>query len=472
MKRIFILLLCVVMLTVGLPVAAADSDKTAATEKVIPLLSCDTVDNWKSEADIALDTEDKTEGEASVSFTGSFAKGEDSTVSIEAAFPAVEIAGANVLTFDFYISDPTLLHSTYILTVDLSSSGGPESNMLDWAGDVFQAITEPGWYHVSLPFDKALNLSFDDTNVNYLRMYLFHIIPEEDLTDVVIKIDNVAVKIPSYRSLTVENCDTAEGWHGNKAPYAAAPVLDRANKKEGAGSIQYTVTLPQEVHLVSHKVYATPFNVKGATHVEMDVYVSDVNVFKNCRYAIQFEITSSGTCDHQEYSWSLDDYIHKNGWTRIRLPIGAASPCDGAPNMSAINYFRFHTLDISAATNNQLIFRVDNISFAFPSEQEAPAYGLTAIGGNNEDGNGDENGDENGGENHPPLPDIPGPGNTTEDNTEKELRARQTARRAKVLLLIMTFGIIGVDVVAVALKRKKQEEVVTNTGDVPPDEVN
>ena len=290
MKRIWILLLCALMLTVCLPVSAAEAEGVATTEKMTSLLSCDTVDYWRSEAEISLDTEDKTEGEACVSFAGSVPKDANQTVSIEAVFPSTNITGADALTFDFYISDPTLLRSTYILTVDLASSGGPESEMLDWSGDVLQSITEPGWYHVTLPFEKAINLGFNDTRVNYFRLYLFHIIPEQDIENAVVKIDNVAVRIPEYRTTMVESCDTVDGWTGNHAPYAAAPVLDTAVKKQGSGSLRYTVTLPEEVHLVSQKVYATPINAKGAAYVEMDVYVSDIGVFEDSRYAINFEL--------------------------------------------------------------------------------------------------------------------------------------------------------------------------------------
>ena len=471
MKRIFVLLLCVLMLAVCLPASAVDADRSTVAEKLTPILSCDTVDYWQSEAEIALDTEDKTEGEACVSFAGSVPKDADQTVSIEAVFPSTNITGADALTFDFYISDPTLLRSTYILTVDLASSGGPESEMLDWSGDVLQSITEPGWYHVTLPFEKAINLGFNDTRVNYFRLYLFHIIPEQDIENAVLKIDNVAVRIPEYRTTMVESCDTVDGWTGNHAPYAAAPVLDTAVKKQGSGSLRYTVTLPEEVHLVSQKVYATPINAKGAAYVEMDVYVSDIGVFEDSRYAINFEITSSGTCDHQEYSWSLDKYVKKNGWTHIRLPIDAAASCDGVPNMSAINYFRFHTLDISAASDNQFVFRVDNISFSFPKEKTELVYGVTPIRMDGDNWDGGENNNGGNGAGQDPVPDIPGPGDTTDANKEKELRARQTAQRAKILLLIMTFFVIAIDVVAVALKRKDQEEPAVAEGDVPPDEV-
>ena len=487
MKRIFTLLLCAVMLIACLPAAAADSKDapTADTSDTsVSLFSCDSVDVWTSEAEIALDAEDKTEGEASVAFSFDVLKDSDATISFEAAFTRINVIGANALSFDLYISDPELFRSTYITTMDLSSSGEPESQVLNWSGEVFSSITKPGWYHIQLPFSKAMNLAFNDSSVNYFRLYLFHINPTEDLNDLVVKLDNFKVNVPAYRTTMVEACDTPEGWTGNMAPYAAAPVLDTAVKKQGSGSLRYTVNLPQEVHLVSHKLYAAPINVKGATHVEMDVYISDVNVLKNCGYAIQFEVTSSGTCDQQEYSWSLDKYVSKSGWTHVRMPIEAATICIGSnpelagqPDLSRVNYFRFHTLNISAASNNQFVFRVDNISFSFPvSEQQEPLYGATPIifegeGGENNEGN--EGNEENeGGENQAPIPNFPGQGGTTENNKENDLRARQTQQRAKVLLLVMVFAIIGVDIVAVALKRKRQTEAAVVTGDVPPDEVN
>jgi len=488
MKRIFLLLLCTLLCFSVFSAQAADADTAPAGEKTVQLLSCDKVDDWSlsldiggelTEGEVVLDTEDQKEGEGCISATVNVPKGTDTTLSLEATFTRMNIAGADSLTFDFYISDPALLHSTVIMTVDLSSANSAEEQLLDWPGDVLQSLTEPGWYHVELPFSKALNMGFNDSSVHYFRLYLFHVLSEDDLTDVEIKIDNVAVKIPEYRTTLVEGCDTVEGWTGGEAPYAAPPTLDTAVKKQGAGSIRYTVNLPGESHLVSQKVYAAPINVKGASYVEMDVYVSDISVFENCRYAVQFEVTSSGTCDHQEYCWSLDEYITKSGWTHIRLPIEAASICAGAgkpeltgqPDLGRVNYFRFHTLGITQASNNQLVFRVDNISFSFPVANRELFYGATPIVDEDVGGDvgGDVGSDVGGEENQMPTPDIPDQG-TTPDNKEKELRARQTEQRAKIVILLMAFAIIGVDIVAVALRRKRQE-LVPDTGDGPPDEV-
>jgi hypothetical protein len=478
MKRIFILLLCMMLSLAAVPASAATADQDVVSEKNYKILSCDTVDGWTVEGDIALDTEDKTEGQGCVSFTVDALKEADCTISIEAKFNPVAIRGANILSFDFYISDPTLLWSTYILTVDLGSSATSGNHMLDWPADAFSTIDQPGWYHVELPFEHALNLDFNDGSVNFFRLYLFHVNPAEDLVDVEIKIDNIEARAPAYRNTLVESCDTPDGWSGGEGPYAAAPVIDRAVKKQGLGSLYYEVNLPQQIHLVSQKVYATPINVAGAVYVEMDVYVSDVKAFENCGYAIQFEITSSGTCDHQEYCWSLDKYVTKSGWTHIRLPISDASFCQGSNpelagpvDLSRINYFRFHTLDISQASNNQFIFRVDNISFTFPAQAEDLFYGAKPIG--REDDNGGNNGDENGStenEGQTPDPNLPEQGgNTTDkDKTEKELRARQTAQRAKILLLLMTFAVIGVDVVVMALRRRREQQAVVE-GELPPD---
>jgi hypothetical protein len=174
----------------------------------------------------------------------------------------------------------------------------------------------------------------------------------------------------------------------------------------------------------------------------------------------------------------LDKYVTKSGWTHIRLPISDASFCQGSNpelagpvDLSRINYFRFHTLDISQASNNQFIFRVDNISFTFPAQAEDLFYGAKPIG--REDDNGGNNGDENGStgnEGQTPDPNLPEQGgNTTDkDKTEKELRARQTAQRAKILLLLMTFAVIGVDVVVMALRRRREQQAVVE-GELPPD---
>ncbi len=483
-RRILGLFLCFMILCVlPLPtVSAQQSSQTSALPEIVAN-GAETLDGWTADGELTLDTEDFTQGDGCVSVTLDVAQDSNAILSVRATFDDVDVSGVGAFSFDFYISDPALLTASQIIALDFGSSKSPDSELITWYEDAFSGIQESGWYRISLPVNEAINRSFKDTNLNYFCLQFFHVNPTEDLEDVEIKIDNITATIVEYHKLrTVDMCDTADGWSGiGDAGYAAPPLCDTANKKQGTASIQYQVVLPEQRHLVSQKTYE-PMNATGATHVEMDVYVSDLSAFEHCRYAIQFEITSSGTCDHQEYCWSLDKYVLHEGWNHIRLPIAAASTCDGAPNMAAINYLRFHTLDITQAKGNVWTFRVDNIYFSAPRSIENLILGATPIAREEKPDDTPDDNPDNPPENPPedipddgeqqlPLPPTPGPGTENENNQNNEsaLRARQTQQKAKILLILMVFTIIGIDAVVVALKqKKKQDEVLVAEGDGQP----
>jgi hypothetical protein len=273
--------------------------------------------------------------------------------------------------------------------------------------------------------------------------------------------------IPEYKKVGVDTCDNlaAGDWGG-------AVVLDPSNKTQGGAS--FSMAFYYEPHfngwsMVCEKKYE-PINVKNAVYIEMDVYLSDAERMKNAYggyngSGIHFEITSSGTCDWNEYGWVLNNYVFKNGWTHIRLPISEAvtpGADRGAPDMSAINYIRFHILGVKG-DGQPTNFAVDNIYFSTPAQ--TGTLGATPI--IREDDTPDTPDTPNTPD-APTGPDLPG-GDQAGDSTQNDgsadsaLRARKTEQRAKILLLLMVFVIIGIDVVVVALRRRNEQDAVLVT---------
>ena len=474
MKRLFSLFLCALLLCACLiPASAEDKQENRETNGKITVLPCETLTGWTSEGELALDTEDETEGGACVSATLDAPAGGASILSLRATFDPVDATDMYLIEFDFYISDPALLWASRMVILDFGSAGTPDSELITWYETAFSGIDKAGWYHISLPVSEASSRGFRNNNLNYFCLQFFQVNPETDLNDVVVKIDNITATKGERTNIVMDNCDTADGW----TDWGASPQRDEVNKRQGTASLTFQLKLPEQYNLVSQKVYE-PVNAKGLAYVEMDVFVSDINVFKNANYPINFEITSSGTCDHQEYSWQLDKYVKKNGWTRISLPVVEGTECDGAPNFAAINYLRFHTLGIREASGGTFTFRVDNITFVTIKQGNAP-YGATPIVRDpgvepGPDDPGVEPGPENPGVE--PGPENPGIDQPTQppveqpEKNENDLRARTTALRAKILLLVMAFVIIGIDVIAVALRHRNAEQPVlqeATAGDAP-----
>ena len=103
-------------------------------------------------------------------------------------------------------------------------------------------------------------------------------------------------------------------------------------------------------------------------------------------------------------------------------------------------------------------------------ESETPFYGAIPILREDPEQPG-EGTETNPGETDPgeTNPDVTPPTSEqpTPDN-DSVLRAEQTNRRAKILLLVMIFAIVGVDVVVVSLRRRNGQAVLA-AGEVPPD---
>ena len=475
MKKISVWLLVAALLVNVFAFGAVAQQETESEQATyVEILNCETADGFTSQAEIAVDTQDFTQGAASLSFTISIPKEANATGSIEATFAPIDVTYATVLEFDFYISDPALLYSTYIMTIDLGSSGSADAQVLDWPSTAFDSITEAGWYHMELPFDQAISMGFDASSLNYFRLLFMNIYPESDLDDVVVKLDNVRVRIPTQTTVTMDTCDNLN--EGDWSNWMNLPVTrDPVNRVEGTASYSFGFGYTEQFggwSMVNEKHYA-PINAKGAAYLEMDVYVSDVAMMGNSAYGtdgIYVEITSSGECDWNEYSWALSSYVTENGWTHVRLPISEAMTPGverGAPDMSAINYLRFHILGVYGGP---IEFRVDNIFFTVMQESETPFYGAIPILREDPEQPG-EGTETNPGETDPgeTNPDVTPPTSEqpTPDN-DSVLRAEQTNRRAKILLLVMIFAIVGVDVVVVSLRRRNGQAVLA-AGEVPPD---
>ncbi len=476
-RNLFILLLCLTLLCVGvIPTTAAQTGESTAP--VVEISGCETTEGWTADGEITLDTEDMTQGDACISVTLDAPQNGNSILSVQGVFDDVNITDFSMISFDFYISDPSLLFYSGMVALDFGSSKGPDNELISWYEMAFNGIEKGGWYRICLPVQDADSRDFDTSALNYFRLQFFRVNPSENLENVEIKIDNITATIPEYQKLRmVDNCDTAEGWSN----WLFTPERDVVNKTQGTASVSFQLQLPEQSNLVTEKRYE-PINATGAACIEMDIYVSDLEVFKNCKYPIQFEITSSGTCDHQEYCWSLDQYILKEGWNHIRLPISMASVCEGAgqpelagkPDLSRINYLRFHTLNITKAKDNQWIVRVDNIYFSAQKTEGNVVLGATPIIREPvvedppvEDPGADIPGTDIPGTDVPgtdvPGTDIPGTNQPTDEQpgkNENDLRARTTAQRAKILLIVLAFSVIGIDVIAVALRRRKASQPV------------
>lgn len=117
--------------------------------------------------------------------------------------------------------------------------------------------------------------------------------------------------------------------------------------KEGNGSWKWnTTTLEGKFSEVDVSQYKNGY-------LHFYVYCSDITRIGDQG---QIEITSSGTCDVNEFGWNLFSYVTKTGWNEVWLDLSTAEITGGAADLSKINYMRIYTLNGSAT------FYIDDIA--------------------------------------------------------------------------------------------------------------
>lgn len=116
--------------------------------------------------------------------------------------------------------------------------------------------------------------------------------------------------------------------------------------KEGYGSWKWaTTTLEGRFNCIDLSEFE-----RGYLHFW--IYCTDISEIGSVG---QIEITSSGTCDINEYNWNVMSYVTKTGWNEVWLDLSGAGTTGGSADLTNINFMRIYFLDATAS------FYIDNI---------------------------------------------------------------------------------------------------------------
>ena len=476
---IHLILVALLLLSLVLPVAADGVATYVAVNNDAPagksffLDDCDDSDGWfSSHGTTWSDPTEGTEGGASVAASATVAAYANQTVTIQSRFDTVDLSAIDVLSFDFCISDVALIDASYQFTVALVSGGTNSAAALTWqAAMMTQTYTANEWVHIELPLSQAISEGANLSEINVLRFKFRRTSPQQDLQDVVIRVDNVRVESFPTKAVMLLDCDDTTLWN-------AGAGYNTENHTQGFGCVSFRATTPAVEGGNSNMVYQAVFpavDARNADYLEMDIYVSDANAVKNgtSSYGLHIEISSSGRCDAEEYEFDPDDYAETlhDGWNHIRLPLPSGRISNGACDVRRVNFFRIHLLNLHTAKNNELIVMLDNIYLSvvqdgvddYPEEVTPPdAGGDTPV---DSDTDAPVDGEDSSTEQEEtPSVDNPDPYAPTNpeqvDGAEQAaLRKRLTAQRARIIVLIFVFAIVGTDIVVVALRRKNDAEL-------------
>ncbi|MGN7885020.1 T9SS type A sorting domain-containing protein [Dyadobacter sp. 22481] len=166
----------------------------------------------------------------------------------------------------------------------------------------------------------------------------------------------LTVTLPSYAQVTpVDDCESLTGWGGGGNTLSLdsdAPVQGTYSiKSEGGNTERLRRTFPTPINT---GIGLTELNI---AYLQFSLFVSDVTKFSVS--GGQFEITSSGNPDTDEYNWGTGSVNLRNGWNNVVLRLSAAGK-QGNPNLAAINFFRYYK-PINAGES--IIIKIDNVRF-------------------------------------------------------------------------------------------------------------
>jgi len=147
----------------------------------------------------------------------------------------------------------------------------------------------------------------------------------------------------------VSPADQADGWG-----WAGNGFIDKEDKKEGAASIKTREEGGGNLLLLQHNL-PTPLNTrvsKELGELHLWFYISDPSQFDQMAEIGQFELTSSGGPDKNEFTWPivLNNMGLTAGWNELVFKFKDAAITGGDPNLSAVNFFRVYLFAKGGAT--------------------------------------------------------------------------------------------------------------------------
>ena len=307
--------------------------------------NCDSASGWGSGVGTVSTDGDCREGLGSIAVTGS-SKG---VVFFQKVFSEpintkVTVA-SGILKLWIYVSDASVFPATSAGQLEITSSGGPDSQEINWTFDKLNLNN--GWNELNLKLSDGKDSGIDLSAVNFVRFY--HAAPSGG--DVTVKLDDIRIYAPEV----FDECDSADGWGSG----LGAVTVDAVDKRDGEGSIAVTGNSGGVVFF--QKVFDEPFAApctleKG--HFTCYIYVSDADILaKNTKG--QFEITSGGACDNQEINFTYDQLNLSTGWNAIDLPLSQAHK-NGDVNLDALNYIRMYHTDTK---KQDITIKLDRIAF-------------------------------------------------------------------------------------------------------------
>ena len=238
----------------------------------------------------------------------------------------------------FYLYCSTVNNKGHDLIVELTSSGTCDHEEISF--NIESQVTVSGWNEIVLELStkqKGSSDDFDPTRFNYFRFYAL----ESNCT---YYIDDIGflVEPDSGNAINLSECENTTGANG---------VTLADFRMYGSHSWRSNDRINSVFMFNFSAIDISAYMTNG--YLRFYFYCPDLDCLGSQMYV---ELTSSGQCDHEEITESIDKYVTHDGWNQIKVPLSSLWPGSAESfDPTRCNYLRIFTLD------SDCYFYVDHI---------------------------------------------------------------------------------------------------------------
>ena len=242
--------------------------------------------------------------------------------------------------------------------IELTSSGTSDDQEKNWT--MLQYVKKSGWNEVYLPFASA-NAAGGDLDLSACNFMRIYIVTEGNCKLGIdkIQVTNDTPPPPSHLDengeFVVDEVESLAGWYGTEWE------LVRDNAPKGQAYLSGK-TRDGDAYILCQDLAPIDISQYKNGCLHLWVYIKDSQKLAGG----EVELSSAGGPDTKETSWELVDYITKDGWNELYLPLADAHSVGGETDLSAVNYFRIYLV-----TTQETPVGVDYISLS----DKAPSPG-------------------------------------------------------------------------------------------------
>ena len=245
---------------------------TSSKKQIVVLASnnylddCDATTDWNSDGALSLTNTNKIQGTAAMEFSGSDV--DEYKKIFSTPYDAKGTPLGTVLQFWYYVSDPTKLEGQN--QVEISSSGGPDTNEYSWS----LSNIKTGWNFIKLDVQSANKSGNPDLSaINWFRIYRFKSGPVTTRVD--------AIQLIGENALSVDGFDSRKSF--NMYPNPADNELNTSFKllKSSTVSMMLINIMGQIVSQPVQKQNMSPGNHKLEISVgtlESGIYFASIKI--------------------------------------------------------------------------------------------------------------------------------------------------------------------------------------------------